>query len=301
MAREVHAIVLAGHAGDRRATASASLARRLGIVPPLLVMGDGRPLALHWVEAIEASLGATPCFAVGTDLDACKLREILRSAAIVTDGSAFRGPAGVLRDALARLGGVGAGASIAVIESSMAPTRELTRLLSTMLDARVGQEAPPPQLAVGVDGVPLGAMILSPSDIARVPEIGFQDLKEQLLPALHAIGRGAVPFPSSAQPVSLRSREQYLAAVRRARSEPWVGPSASVAADATVAGASLVGREVVVAEGAVVLDSVLLEGATVGEGAVVARSVVGPRASVERGEYLVDDVISADMGPGVAA
>ncbi len=73
----------------------------------------------------------------------------------------------------------------------------------------------------------------------------------------------------------------------------WVGPGVRVAASAKVVG-SVLGPGVVVEERAVVIDSVLLEGARVAAGSTVTRSVLGPGATVgERCELRPISVLGA--------
>jgi mannose-1-phosphate guanylyltransferase len=83
------------------------------------------------------------------------------------------------------------------------------------------------------------------------------------------------------------------------------GPSlllegASVAADATVSGGTVVGAGASVAPGATVTGSVLFDSAAVGEGAEVRDSILGRGAVVAPGAQLDDAVIGdgAYIGPG---
>jgi mannose-1-phosphate guanylyltransferase len=74
------------------------------------------------------------------------------------------------------------------------------------------------------------------------------------------------------------------------RCEP-IAPSATVAVDATVRN-SIVGEHVVVGEGAVIVDSVLLPHARVGAFASIERSLV--MGSVESGAHVTDTMVGAD-------
>jgi mannose-1-phosphate guanylyltransferase len=70
-------------------------------------------------------------------------------------------------------------------------------------------------------------------------------------------------------------------------------PGASIDATAKVSGGTTVGRDAVIAAGAVVEGAVLFDGAQVGEGAVVRRSVIG-KGAVVGPETAVDDAVIGD-------
>lgn len=75
--------------------------------------------------------------------------------------------------------------------------------------------------------------------------------------------------------------------------EALVLPGATVDASAALRGGSTVGRDVVVAAGAVVDGSVLFDGAQIGAGAVVRRSVIGFGAVVGA-DAVVEDAVIGD-------
>lgn len=85
----------------------------------------------------------------------------------------------------------------------------------------------------------------------------------------------------------MTDRRNYLRSVRIWQSENDVAATAP-----NIAGHSVVAAGVELAEGAFVLDSVILPGASIGPRCVVARSIVGPLIRLPEGSVLVDAVMA---------
>ncbi|MFM7260275.1 MAG: hypothetical protein ACKO3W_06685, partial [bacterium] len=149
------------------------------------------------------------------------------------------------------------------------------------------------------DDIPCGVMHLSARAIRRIPEIGYFDLKEQLLPAIAAAGGGVPVIRSKRPPFRIGDRRSYLALVnwRRSMGVAMISDAASIDPSAFIEGGTLVGRGAAILGRAIVSDSVVMPGAIVGPGAVVARSVVPPGARVGAGARVIDEVF-ASLGAG---
>jgi NDP-sugar pyrophosphorylase family protein len=168
---------------------------------------------------------------------------------------------------------------------------------------------------------PAGIYVLEPRVLDFVSPRSYQDLKEQVIPALVKAGGRVVPFIVKGGYLSWHDAASYLRAVGAALSDPggfglsleWLGevaPSVFVADDVEIdrtarlfgplalldgarigAGAVLVGPAVVgygshVGRKAVLADSVLWDRVQVGDGASVGNSVVGGGVYVRPGAVL---------------
>jgi NDP-sugar pyrophosphorylase family protein len=165
---------------------------------------------------------------------------------------------------------------------------------------------------------PSGIYVFEREALELVPEEGFQDIKEKLIPDLYGKGRSVATFVAPGLAPRVFSAETYLAlnhwvlestsryesleyrAVGEARVHEsatvaptarllgpiLLGPRVRVDERATVIGPVTVGAGSLIGPDAVVSRSVLWEGCVLGDGAFVDRSmlgdgvVVGPRQAV---------------------
>lgn len=207
---------------------------------------------------------------------------------VVAESRTFRGPAGVTKDQCEDLRG---SETVLIVEGGRPAASSLVPLLAD--HARLGSDI---TVACNDDDSTAGIYVVRCGTLSLVPKNGFMDLKEQWLQ--RAVGAGlhvrVHRFPPPGV-LSLRTREQFLAAVRVLNGLP--DPALSVAVDADEAeqtpqnSRSVIARSATLAPGAVVIDSVVMEHATVASGAVVARSLVCPRAVVGPDAMVVDRVV----------
>lgn len=237
-----------------------------------------------------------------------------------------RGAAGCVRDAAAQFGGD----RFLVCDATILPDCDLATLfqehessaaLMTVVVAP-GEETNSAPLAARLR--PVGAYLLEREALESVPEAGFQDLKEMLIPQLY---RGNQPVATFQLPRSfgrITDVHSYLAlcasaAIRLAKSEAnWpgyrrvresfvhetaqvadpsrligpvlVGAGSRVAATATVVGPTTIGTDCEVRRDAVLCSSVLWDQVEVGERAVVDHAIVTDGARLKpasRVEYLL--------------
>lgn len=207
------------------------------------------------------------------------------------DPGAWRGVAGVLHDLTAELL---ADAVVVVCEAHCHPPNSLAPLIDAMSGDTAG--------VVGTTegGEPAGVYAFRGDVFRGVSEIGYCDLKEQLLPMLYAQGRKVVARPVSRRVERMRDLESYLDAVRasltvgKAGNEPTVriAAQARVSRSAILDGFCIVEPGAVIEDGVVLHDAVVLSGAIIGGGAVVSRSVIGPMVRVNPRTQIVRDVVA---------
>ena len=214
------------------------------------------------------------------------LRGRLRGTEIrlLRETSSHRGTAGVLSDMGSDLQ---EGDCLVWIEPHCLPPVDLRPIVEA---GRSGD------VAIGLAGLddPAGACVIPARVLRHVSRIGYQDFKEQFLPALATLGERAVPVPVAKETIRVHSRLSYLKAIAAWASGAQVAPGAEVHPTARVEGRSIVLAGARIGAEAVVLDGVVLENAAVGEGAVVARSVVPMSRRVAPRSLVVDRVVDIE-------
>jgi hypothetical protein len=311
--------------GRPRAAVQSELESELGVPAAVLPLGRGRTVLESWLEVLADSGHAWHAMLAIGEADAARFHQRLRvppgiEVELVVDPEPDRGPAGVVRDLV--LGREAPGRDtrartpvgrVVVVEGSLPPVVRGDDLVR-MLEAFGGNEGPGAiRIAVGLGAVPAGLFALDGAAVARISAVGFVDLKEQLVSAVVSAGGDVRALRLDAAVHRARDRAGYLAAVaaRHARdAEAAMGAEhgasgqeasehetseqeATVHPSATLRGASLVAREGVVGEDALLIDSVVLPGARIGARAVVARSVVPPGVEVPESGLVVDEVFAA--------
>jgi len=236
-----------------------------------------------------------------------------------------RGAAGSVRDAVAGR----AKGPVIVIKGGMAWVGDAPQLVEAHL--REGAA-----LTVFTSGAfrkdasnarPAGIYVCDPSTLDVVSPTGYQDIKEQLIPALLRGGRPVKAVPLPGEMIGGLGHESYLAIVERALESPdefgidlkrftrfegnvlveqgaRIAPSArifgpaavldgaAVEDNAVIAGPAAIGRGGRVGRGALIDSSVLWQGARVGSGAVVADAVIGDGAHVPAGRRIVGSTVA---------
>lgn len=226
-----------------------------------------------------------------------------------------RGPAGCIRDAAVE----GSDKPLVVAEGSVLPTLCLDELLEA--HRRTGAAM---TIVAKADGRglirPAGIYVVERRALAHIPRQGFLDIKEALVPRLHAAGE----LVTVHQPGDIGRRvgnlETYLLANywvldRMARTAPLddrqarrsllaahptariadgatligdiaIGAGAHVDAQATIVGPAVIGVGSTIERGALVSRSVIGDGCVVAGGAVVHGSFVADQVQVGRGDRL---------------
>jgi NDP-sugar pyrophosphorylase family protein len=151
--------------------------------------------------------------------------------------------------------------------------------------------------------IPSGIYVFSRRAFDFVPEQGYCDIKESLIPALHRAGERVVAYEAASATPRVLDSFTYMAvnewmaesivagehADYARRGQALVHREAFVAADASLVGAVLVAPGATIMSGAVVLgpttvgrDARIEEGAFVSRSAIWRRAVVGRESTVER-------------------
>lgn len=151
------------------------------------------------------------------------------------------------------------------------------------IGGRLGSHIPPRFLFTGV-------YIVQPEFLQRIP-VGQ---KISVIPIfLQMIREGAKLgglFVDEGHWWDLGSREQYLAVHRHyAARAPWIDPTARIAPSAVITGASAIGANVTVGEGARIHDSLLWPGAQIAAGAELRRCIITGR------QPAAGDLVDADL------
>jgi NDP-sugar pyrophosphorylase family protein len=250
---------------------------------------------------------------------------------MLTDGTALglelgyyedwtpRGPAGCIRDASSQAGAP----QVVVVDGTILPQCDLHAMLKA--HARSGAAmtivmAHDPDSAKGglERFVPVGIYMLDRTVLQHIPETGYQDIKEVLLPRLHAGGIGVRTHLLPTACPRLTDAASYLALNARAlerlmHSEPPPGyrrigqnivhesvhpapldcPSDAALTDAGAAhGPALVGPDTTLATSATLIGPVVIgAGCVIEPGAVVCRSILWDNCRVGRGAAISDCVL----------
>jgi hypothetical protein len=197
------------------------------------------------------------------------------------DQAAYRGPAGVVRDATRDLP---RDAQVLVVEASRLALTPIRPLLEA--HHRLGCDV---TVGTNPDASPAGLFVLRVETLDQVSDVGFVDLKEQFLSKLVAAGRD-IRVHVLAPPAmgAFRTRAEFLAAVLSSEQATADHPVARGASPGPVA----LARECFVDPTAYVAHSVIGPGARVESGAVVVRTIVMAGAVVPAGASISDAVVT---------
>lgn len=277
------------------------------IAPRALLPVAQQPLityALRWMRQ-GALRQATVC----SDSDSPALRACVDAAAPdlqvrYLEDVAPRGPAGSVRDAAA---GVDAD-TLVVADATALPVVDLAALVEAHHAAGAAMTVVVARDAMGRLR-PTGAYVLERAVCSLVPEHGFYDIKEQLVPQLYAAGENVGTFLAASLAPRVLNAHTYLAlnawVIERAlgdRQPPegfsaregalvhttalldrdarllgpvMIGPGASIQGRATLVGPLSIGARSTIGQAAVVSRSVVADGCLIGERALVDRAVIG--------------------------
>jgi acetyltransferase-like isoleucine patch superfamily enzyme len=274
--------------GLRRSDFEAAVGFRLACLP----LSPSETLLEAWVDRLVAA-GASEVRIVSDDRSDRQLvreTDFLRGrfgrteVRLQREVASHRGTAGVLRDACVDLADED---RVVWIEPHCLPPPDLRPLVD---------QIPPGVVAIGIAGIdhPAGVYLLPAGVLRQVHKIGYQDFKEQFLPALASLGVEVRPVPIASRTTRVHSRGSYLEAVASWQAPSRVSVEAEIHPSARIEGSSLVMPGARIGAESVILDSVVLDNAAVGEGAVVARSVVPLARRVAPRSLVVEQVIDIE-------
>lgn len=217
---------------------------------------------------------------------------------VLIDPNDYRGPAGLIRDIGMNVGLPEDAVMVVGEVSSLAPPTLVP--LFAELDADVAG-------LVGASETcePAGIYVFTPRAIETIPTVGFQDIKEQLLPRLYQRGMNVRMACVTPQTRRIRDRESYLSTVWHVNRQFGNGTEAqgqNVSGSAHVSATCLIQADVTIEDGAIIHDSIVMEGAKIGGGAVVSRSIVAPNGIIKPREVVRSTIVTtAPKQPGTAA
>jgi NDP-sugar pyrophosphorylase family protein len=287
--------------------------------------------AIRWLK--EGGIGAaTVCANIGSRALRARLASQTPPGMELTfqEDPTPRGPAGCVRDAWS-----GSDAeTVVVVDGTTIPVVDLQAVLDAHFKTGaamtvVVDETPtacatcrsrwcancsgPLPSQVGRPGVqtPSGVYVFDRRAFDLVPERGFLDIKENLIPKLYEAGELVATFGVPAATPRVINASTYLSVNQwtveqlAEKGEELPGyfalgdlqahPTARLALDAVIVGPVLVGPQVRVDSGATIVGPATIGfGATIGAGALVSRSAVW-RKSVIGAEAVVDRCVVADQ------
>ncbi len=241
-------------------------------------------------EAVAVAFGQTPkvhvIYGMASPIPAQISMNTSLTVELQEDAQQFRGPGGAVRDICQEYP---PDATLIVAEAA----RYLCGDLLAMVEEH-GQRGADITVVCNEDSTPAGLFLIRRSTLDLIPKVGFTDLKEQWLKK--AVDEGLdvrVHRLRQSYSYELRTREGFINAARAAGgvSDSTPGALDGVAGDSLDGNGSNQQQErEAIGPSTVIVDSVVMPGATVGAGAVVARSIVCPGAEVAPRGTLVDGV-----------
>lgn len=224
-----------------------------------------------------------------------------------------RGPAGCVRDAMRKH----LDESVVVVDGTIVPCVDIDDLLRshvrggavmTVVVTDQGGDASRPQY------VPAGIYVLEPAALDCIAPKGYQDIKEELIPALYERGLAVQTYVASCSSPRVAGPDSYLsvndwmvshggardgyagdtggalvhhtATVQdgvRIIGPAVIGPHATLERDVLIVGPTSIGARTTIGGGAVVCRSAVWDGCRVGAGARIDRSIVTHSANVPAG------------------
>lgn len=205
----------------------------------------------------------------------------LGQTGVYADRENHRGTAGAIRDFMNSLKYKG---DLLIIEGNRLPPSNPNLLFDVDYD----REDVIGSLGRTSSYEPSGIMAVKNRILDLIPEIGFFDLKEQLIPRALERGERIIVREISGRSDRLSDGESYLRCIRTLGEKglgsngggPWIADAAEVHSTAVIGTQSLVADNARIHHGAVIEDSVVLDGAVVGSGSLVVESVIGRDARI---------------------
>ena len=223
-----------------------------------------------------------------------------------------RGPAGCVKDA----GSCHHFDASVVVEGTILPTVDLGVVLRAHQESDAALTVVVSNQAAGGEAdesilVPLGIYIFSRRAMDYVRPLGYQDIKETLIPCLYQCGESVLTYRTPLPAARVASVDSYLAVNEWALSlliqqgrdpadyetdgEARIHPSASVDESARLIGPVLVGAESVIEGGVTIIGPTTVGSQSrVKDGAVVCRSALWDRATVGSQSVLDRCVVTSD-------
>lgn len=266
-----------------------------------LPLGDGNYILTRLLGCLEEGCPQISQYRVilghDTEMPRCAA-SVSSRVSFKRDPREFRGTGGSMADSAADIASDG---MLLVVQAFQVLLSTPGEIVKQMLEASERERADV-VISTEPDQSPTGLMLVRASVLKDLPTVGYVDFKEQVLPALAKQGRVAAIRCATTTAVPVRTYRNYLKAVRLttlgvpAGSDEGTDPLLEL--DPSRPGTfCLIEEGATVAEGAKVIDSVVLRGAVVESGATVLRSVLGEGAVARSGNGYVERLMSGEQRP----
>lgn len=304
------------------------------VIPRPLVPVGGRPLICHILDWMAC--GGLEDVTICANSDTALFRECLQDGqgcgidVRYAEDTMPRGPAGCIRDVMVQA----VHSTFVVVEGATVPTLNLGELIAAHRQAKAALTIVlAPESSGRCAGTPLGIYIVEAEVMGEVPEHGFQDIKERLIPDLYrAGGRVGTVVAGPGSPLRVTDAASYLAlntwateqlvrgegsGAGRGTDGPsvspgasrvsstaklvgpvWIGPRCVIGPGAIIIGPTSIGADCVIEAGAVVSRSAIWDRCRVGQGSIVDHSVVTVGAAVEPEAVLRNAFCVSPSQPG---
>ena len=142
---------------------------------------------------------------------------------------------------------------------------------------------------------PSGLFLMKNRMLDLIPEIGFFDLKEQLIPRALERGERIIVQEVSGMGSRLSDMKSYLECVQEMGKEqggpggsgPWVDPEADVDPDANLGPGTLVDGRSRIGRNVVTKNSVILGGSVIAEDSLIVDSIIKADSNIPRGTKVI--------------
>jgi UDP-N-acetylglucosamine transferase subunit ALG13 len=211
------------------------------------------------------------------------------SISIERDKAKFRGTGGVLRDACANYDDDDWSLVANAAQLLFGSLRGIADRLADCQSGGGGEI----NVVQDHDGIPNGVILLRCGVLRSIPEIGFHDMKEQVIPSLARHHRVRVVSTQGLTSRPIHSLNDFIDAIGTYYARHSSGSIMHDTETGEHWQSHFVIRErgALVAPTAIVHDAVILQGAVVEEGAVIVRSVIGQGVRVRSGQKIIDQVV----------
>lgn len=323
--RTVSGVVLAGSCAWNRSPLDRAIAR------PLLPIAN-RPLvtyALSWLTG-----GPVRNMSVCGNSHTRELQSGIATYGFLDEALTYhadfmpRGPAGCVRDAVAAFGTD----YVVVVDGTVIPQVDIDELIAVHQEHRSAVTVVtseyrniPNRLPLTI---PIGIYVISAEAIEMIAATGYQDIKEELIPALHEKGMRVEGFNVQLPSPRVTGVATYFAVndwmieqagqakdmlddneaddpshgTTSSQIDPsakfvgpvMVGPGTVVGPDVIVIGPTSIGANCRIGAGTVISRSSIWEGSLIGDSCVIDRSVVAAGAQVVSGGRLQNEIRIAE-------
>lgn len=296
-----NAIIFVGGPGQ-------SILRRAAGHPVCLLPVPGKSSILHsWIDALKVNTGVRSISVVtGRPEDVEPIKSHVDSydsvegleISIHADKASHRGTAGALKDFVRDRPGF---ESVLFIEGNRLPPEYAEKLFieEFLSDDVVGI------LGKSSEDETAGMILMKKRMLDLVPDLGFFDFKEQLIPRVLESGLRILVRDITRRSIRFSTPSKYLKQLTElSRSEscdgrgPFVSKSAKVHPSSVLGGNVIVGDNVTIKAGCLVQDSVILDGCEIGADSTLVRSIITRNTKVEDGTFSIVDPHDLDA-PGL--